>query len=257
MRKKIASRYRTIGCGLLSVLLLPVAAHGGVGDILSLLATIRSTLTNVIGQTLGDIQAIESRVTALEQQAVWPLQQIADTRASIQQVRSQLSSVSRDFHAVAVSSATLAAPARLEGRLRSPLSGGLRQFDSTYTQVYLPLPAAERATAAQRNLIDVDDAFVLEALKKAAVSDQAGEDSLALADRLEEQAALAAPGSAGILAVDAEIGQLQNQAMLQKVLAAQLREEAALLAHRNALRKQAADSMKPLRNNLLHVLGRE
>lgn len=257
MRTGNFSQYRTAGAGLLLVVLLPVAAYGGVGDILSLLLTIRGTLTNVIGQTLGNIQAIESRVTALEQESVWPLQQIADTRASIQQVRSRLSNVSRGFHAVAVSSATLTAPARLEGLLRSPLSGGLRTVDSTYTQVYLPLPAAERATASQRNLIDVDDAFVLEALKKAAISDETGEDSLAMADRLEEQAALAAPGSAGILAVDAAIGELQNQAMLQKVLAAQLREEAALLAHRNALRKQAADSMKQLRNHVLHVLGRE
>jgi hypothetical protein len=257
MKTQSVSRYGTLGAGLLVVGLLPLAAYGGVGDILSLLVTIRGTLTNVIGQTLGDIQAIEGRVTALEQQAVWPLQQIADTKTSIQQVRSRLASVSRDLHTVAVSSATLAAPARFEGLLRSPLSGGLDQFDSSYTQVYLPLPAAERATSAQRNLIDVDDAFVLQTLKKAAVSDQTGEGSLAIADRLEEQAALAAPGSAGILAVDGEVAELENQAMLQKVLAAQLREEAALLAHRSALRKQAADSIKQLRTNLLHVLGRK
>ena len=101
----------------------------------------------------------------------------------------------------------------------------------------------------------MDDAFAVDSLKAALLSDQAGDGALAVADRLEAQATQAAPGSAAMLAAEAETGELENQAMLQKMLAAQLRQEAGLLAHANAQRKQGADSLKRLRNNLLRALG--
>jgi hypothetical protein len=44
--------------------------------------------------------------------------------------------------------------------------------------------------------------------------------------------------------------------MLQRLLAAELRQEAARLAHANALRKQSASSTRDLRNNLQQILSR-
>jgi hypothetical protein len=44
--------------------------------------------------------------------------------------------------------------------------------------------------------------------------------------------------------------------MLQRLLAAELRQEAARLAHENALRKQSADANRTLRNNLQQILSR-
>jgi hypothetical protein len=44
--------------------------------------------------------------------------------------------------------------------------------------------------------------------------------------------------------------------MLQKLLAAELREEAARLAHTNAIRKQSADAHRDLGNNMLEILSR-
>jgi hypothetical protein len=73
---------------------------------------------------------------------------------------------------------------------------------------------------------------------------------------MEQQAAAAAPGSAPLLAAQAQVAQLQSQAMLHRLLAAQLRQEAALLAHDNALRKQGADSLGQMRGNLLRLLNR-
>jgi hypothetical protein len=79
---------------------------------------------------------------------------------------------------------------------------------------------------------------------------------LNVADGLEQQAAASAPGSASILTAQAQAASLQNQAMLQKLLAAELRQEAARLAHANALRKQSADANRDLRNNMLQMLSR-
>ena len=65
---------------------------------------------------------------------------------------------------------------------------------------------------------------------------------LSVADGLEQQAAAAAPGSAPMLTAQAQVANLQNQAMLQRMLAAELRQEATRLAHSNALRKRSAEA---------------
>jgi hypothetical protein len=44
--------------------------------------------------------------------------------------------------------------------------------------------------------------------------------------------------------------------MLQKMLAAELRQEAARLAHSNALRKQSVDATNDLRKRMQQILSR-
>lgn len=239
---------------LLVMALRPLAAYAGVADVLSLLASIRSVL-NGAGRMLSQLHAVEAKVSALEQQVVWPAQAIAGVQASIQQARSQFAGLASQIRGQAIASATLPNPQRLEAVLRSPTSGNLDGIAPSYTAVYLSLPSPGHATARQRGLIDMDDAFAIESLKAASVSDQAGNNALSVADLLEAQASQAAPGSAGMLAAEAQTGELANQAMLQKMLAAELRQEAGLLAHGNARRKQSAESLQRLRHHLLNLLG--
>ena len=77
---------------------------------------------------------------------------------------------------------------------------------------------------------------------------------LALADSIEQQSATAAPGSAPMLATQAGISELESQAYLAKVLASELRQEAAKLAHQNSLLKQSAASTRNLMNQAQQVL---
>jgi len=180
---------------------------------------------------------------------------ITRARASIGQMRARFSRASHAIGNTRIGSATLVNTSHLDELLRRPPARDLNQLASCYAAVYLALPEAGKATETQRKLIDADDSLALEVLKAASISDQAGEFALSSADRLEKEAAVTAPGSAGILAASARASELAMQAMLQKMLAAQLREEAALLAHQNALRKQGAESLKQLRNNLLDDRG--
>jgi hypothetical protein len=252
-----SSRKRKLALYLTGVLLLmPVAANAGIGDIISLLTTITSTLKNGVGQVLGGIQSINATVTTLHQQVVWPVTLINQTKASVAQVRAQLSSLAGQIHSIETNSATLVNPSRFEMILRSGEASNFDQIGASYARVYSALPQTNQATPTQRNLMDVDDALALGALKTAIVSDQASEQMLSVADGLEQQAALSAPGSASILRAQAQAANLQSQAMLQKMLAAELRQAAAKLAHANALRKQSADANKDLRNNMQQILSR-
>jgi len=249
------SRIGTLLAALfLALFLRPQAARAGVGGMLSVLASIRAVL-NGAGQTLSEVRAIETRVSALERQVIWPVEAMAAVDASIRKARSVFTILSRRIQGLAKGSATLGNTQRLEALLRSPVPEDLNRLASSYAAVYLALPSPGQATDAQRSVIDIDDALALDGLKTAAISDRAGAGALAIAGGLEEQAVEAAPGTAGMLTAQAAASNLENQAMLQKMLAAQLRQEAAILAHRNALRKQSADSLKQLRDNLLHALG--
>jgi hypothetical protein len=238
------------------LVLMPVAANAGVQDIISLLTTITSTLQNGVGQVLSGIQSINTTVRNFEQQVVWPITLINQTRAEVSQVRAQFSNLASQIQSIPTNSASLVNPAQLETLLRSQRATNLGQIGTSYTHVYQALPQPNQATATQRNLMDVDDAFALGALKTATASDQASQQMLSVADGLEQQAAVSAPGSASILTAQAQAANLQNQAMLQKLLAAELRQEAARLAHANALLKQSADANKDLRNNLRQILSR-
>ncbi len=247
---------RAIALCLISLLVLAPAANASIGDIISLLTTITTTLQNSIGMLLGGIQTINIRARNFEQQMIWPVTLINQTRAEVSGVRAQFSNVAAQIQRIPTNSATLANPSRLETLLRSQRASSLGQISGAYMQVYQALPQHNEATSAQRNLMDVDDALALGALKTATVSDQASEQMLTVADELEQQAAISAPGSASILTAQAQTANLQNQAMLQRMLAAELRLEAARLAHENALRKQSADANRTLRNNMLQLLSR-
>ena len=256
MKKRFFKTKTMTLCLAVLVVLMPRAANAGVQDIISLLTTITSTLQNGVGAVLGGIQSINTTVRNFEEQVVWPLTLINQTRAEISQVRVQFTSLAGQIQSIPTNSATLVNPSQLEQLLRSQRAGKLGQISASYIQVYQALPQATQATITQRNLMDVDDAFALGALKTATASDQASQQMLNVADGLEQQAAVSAPGSASILTAQAQAASLQNQAMLQKLLAAELRQEAARLAHANALRKQSADANRDLRNNMLQILSR-
>ena len=254
---KRSSAKRTLALSLISLMvLMPLAANAGVADIITLLTTITSTLQNSIGQVLSGIQTINTTARNFEQQVVWPVTLINQTKAEVTQVRSQFTSLAGQIQSIPTNSASLVNPKQLETLLRSQQSGNLGQISGSYTQVYQALPQADQATATQRNLMDVDDALAVGALKTTTISAQASQGMLNVADGLEQQAALSAPGSTSILTAQAQAANLQNQAMLQRMLAAELRQEAAHLAHANALRKQSADANRTLRNNLQQILSR-
>ena len=254
---KQSSAKRSVALCLISLMvLMPLAAKAGVADIITLLTTITSTLQNSIGQVLSGIQTINTTARNFEQQVVWPVTLINQTKAEVTQVRSQFTSLAGQIQSIPTNSASLVNPKQLETLLRSQQSGNLGQISGSYTQVYQALPQADQATATQRNLMDVDDALAVGALKTTTISDQASQGMLNVADGLEQQAALSAPGSTSILTAQAQAANLQNQAMLQRMLAAELRQEAAHLAHANALRKQSADANRTLRNNLQKILSR-
>src|SRR5579864_7448813 len=113
---------------VLAVVLAP-AARAGVGDIISLLNTITSTIRNGIGVALNGIQTIQNTERQLQQQVLWPVAVISQTKDSVSQIRAQFTNLAQQVHSLATNSATLANSKQLELLLRGERTSNLGQVD--------------------------------------------------------------------------------------------------------------------------------
>lgn len=240
---------------VISLCLLPGTARAvGLTDIITLLTTITSTIQNAIGGVLTGIQTLNNTVNNFRQQIIWPVNALNQTRGFITSTRAQYQGLMNQIHQIKNNSATLTNPSQLETLYRSAQAGSIAQLEGSYTTVYTPVPLATEAKPIQRNLMDMDDALAMGSLKTAVLSDQTTSGMLGLADSIEQQSATAAPGSGPMLATEAQIASLESQAYLTKVLASELRQEAAKLAHENTLLKQSAANTRNLENQIQQVL---
>jgi hypothetical protein len=240
---------------ILAVLALP--ARAGIADIISLLNTITSTIKNGISVALNGIQTIQTAEKQLQQQVLFPVSLINQAKASVTQVRSQYAGLAQQVHSLETSSATLVNPKQLESLLRGGQPNSVPQINASFSQVFQPLPQAANASPRTRNLLDVDDAFAAGSLKASIISDQASERMLGVADSLEQQTASSAPGSAVMIGAQALAANLQSQAFLQRMLAAELRQEAAKLAHQAMLVKEGSAAANDLNRSVRQVLTKQ
>ena len=258
IRIKTLKHKRLILVAIVSVCLLPVPARAsGISDIISLLQTITSTLQNAIGGVLSEIQSVRASINNFRQQVIWPLTEINQVKAFVSSTRAQYSNLMSQIVAIKNNSATLVNPSQLESAFRSGQPGSVAQLQPVYTNVYTVVPPPADAQAIQRNLMDIDDALAASSLKTTVLSDQTTQRMLALADAIDQQSAMAAPGSGPMLAAQAQVASLEAQAYQTKVLAAELRQEATRLAHTNAMLKQSSQAMHTLQNQFQQVLSHQ
>jgi hypothetical protein len=256
LQSGVARSKRLLAVLIVAVVLAPTALRAdGIGDLLLLFHTISSTLQGPIGGALSEMRKVSAAVNNFRQQIIWPLALINQTRSFVSATRAHYTGLMSQIEGLKNNSATLALPMQLESIFRGAQSGSIGQIPSLYTQVYQPVAMAGIAQPGQRNLMDIDDAMSMDSLKAAMVSDQTTQGMLTLADSLEQQAMTAAPGSASMVTAQARIADLETQAQLAKMLAAQLRQEATKLAHQNALLKQRSVATQSLQNQIQQVLA--
>jgi len=256
LQRRLSRSRRWLFVAVITLCLIPSNTRAqGVGDLLLLLHTITNTLQGPIGDTLGEMRKVSAAVNNFRQQIIWPLALINQTRAFVSATRARYTGLMSQIEGIKNNSATLALPMQLESVFRNAQSGSMGQIPSIYAQVYQPVALAGNAQPMQRNLMDIDDAMSMDSLKTAMVSDQTTQGMLTLADSLEQQAMTAAPGSASMITAQARIADLETQAQLAKMLAAQLRQEATKLAHQNALLKQRSVATQNLQNQIQQVLA--
>jgi hypothetical protein len=213
-------------------MLVPVSAHAGIFDVFSeLFGTIQSD----IGSSLKSINQLTQQVQQLYQTTMWPLAALNQARGfvanSITAFRSQMNQIfSTQF-----TSAVTAGPQQFESILHSRLSAQIPALGASFTANYGSIPQQNSAAPL---MMDMDDALGQENLKTTLIADQGADTILQTANQMENQVATTTPGSNPYLTAQAQVSNLRCQAYLQKMLAAQLRQEAGRIAHDNALLKR-------------------
>ena len=162
----------------------------------------------------------------------------------------------QSIYRVSVNTATLPAAAGLEAIMRNQQTNDFANLTQSYYRAFGTLPAADEADGLARNMIDMDYGLALSTLKTLKATDQVGDLILESSDRIEDEARAAAPRSAPLLSAAAMAANIQSQAMMQKMLAAMLRQEAGRIAHENGLRKRQASVIARVQQGISDVLRR-
>jgi uncharacterized protein YyaL (SSP411 family) len=228
----------------------PVFAQSLWGAIQAVL----NVINGIIQTALNDINSVRGAISQFYQLTVWPQQLINQAKALVTQMINQYRSPMAGIFNTNLSSATLTATQGLEAVIRNSQTGDFSALSSNYTSVYGALPNPTAASATDRTLIDMDDALAQGTLKTLKESDDAVNLTLSVADQVENAASQAAPGSAPFLTASAVTASIRSQALTQKMLAADLRQEAAHLAHMNALRKRGATFASQVSTSIQNTL---
>jgi hypothetical protein len=234
----------------------PAVAQIGAIAVTAAAAAVVSLITNTIGALLGSsnglLGSINGFVQALAnlwQNVVYPINLINQARMMVNQLIVQFRGLVAAIDNVNVRSTTLPNPSSLEVIMRNRSVADFAQFDQAFRTTFQPLPPAPDIHPGDRQRVDMSDALAMDTLKALKASDQVVVQTLQAAQIIEDEAAQAAPGSAAYLTGAGLIAAVENQATMQRMLAAELREEAAILAHTNAIRKRQADMANQFRQD--------
>ena len=234
----------------------PAKAQLGALTVTIAAAAVVSLITNTIGSLLGtsngllgSINDFMQALVSLWEDVVYPINLINQARAMVSQLVAQFRGLVAAIDNVNVRSATLPNPTALETIMRNGSVADFAQFDQAFRTTYQPLPPVTDIDPGDRQRVDMSDALAMDTLKALKASDQVVGQTLQAAQIIEDEAAQAAPGSAAFLTGAGLIAAVENQAMMQRMLAAELREEAAILAHTNAIRKRQADMANQFRQD--------
>ena len=262
---------KAVAIGLVGLLALgmvvpqpAVAQFGFLGGLTGLFNTVSQVANNVlsfINNTMRPLlEGIQSASQALRgfldqlrnlwEQIVWPISEINRARGLAQQLIGTFRGLLNGLYSIGVNSAQLPNPARLEGVMRNRQVNDHAQLVTAFQQTFGALPAPADVHPQDRNLIDVDDALAIDQLMTLKMGDASADQTLQAAEAIEDEATRLAPGTAAIVSAAAYIASIQSHAHMQKMIAGQLRQEAARIAHDTMFLKRGATFTRESRDKM-------
>jgi hypothetical protein len=236
-----------VGVVALTMVAPPARAQLGIPAVIAAATAVVNLINNTIGgllnavrSTIGSINGVLTQFDRLWEQVVYPLQFINQARALVNSMIAQYRGLLTALLKVNVSSAQLPNPVALEAIIRDRNTGNFAQLTNTFGQTYRTIPQPNDAHPMERDLADIDDAMALANLKTLKASDAVVDQMMTAANVIEDEGVNMAPGSAPYLAGAGMIASVKSQAMMQRMVAAAIRQEAARVAHDNTVRKRNA-----------------
>ena len=243
--------------GVLAVALVTPPIAQAQGSLVTAIQSVLNVINGVIKTALNGINSVRTTISNFYQQATWPVALINQAKAMVTKMIGQYRGVMQNIFTTNLKSATLPNPTALENAMRNRQTNDFASLTTSFGSTYGSVPNTTAASPADRTMMDMDDALAVDNLKTLKMSDAAGDLTLQAANNIEDAASQAAPGSAPFLTATAVVASIQSQALTQKMLAAELRQEAARLAHENALRKRGSVMTGDVNTQILNLLNRK
>jgi len=248
-----------IGCLTMLVIAPSPAPAQGQLCLPCVIQAVLDTINKVIGNWLDVIIGVLTNIRDFYQQTVWPVNLINQAKAQISAMIAQFRGFMQGTFSINPHTATLPNPVALENIIRNRQTGDLGSVGQVYVNTFRPVPQAGLIAPQDRDMTDMDDALAQDNLKTLKMSDQAQDLMLQAADQIEDLAGdpdmnHMAPGSAAFLTASAVVAGVKSEAIMQKMLAAAMRQEAARIAHDNALRKRRSALAVHLQNDMTNNL---
>jgi hypothetical protein len=243
--------------GVLAVALVAPPTAQAQGSLVTAIQSVLNVVNGLIKTALNAINSVRTAISNFYKQATWPVALINRAKAMMTQMIGQYRSVMQNIFSINLKSATLPNPTALENAMRNHQTNDFASLTTSFGSTYGIVPNTTAASPADRTMMDMDDALAVDNLKTLKMSDAADDLTLQAANNIENAASQAAPGSAPFLTATAVVASIESQALTQKMLAAELRQEAARLAHENALRKRGAIMTGDVNTQILNLLQRK
>jgi hypothetical protein len=240
------------GVIVLTLVVMPPQAKAQ-GGIIPAIQAVLKILNTLILPVVNSIHGTRSANSTFYQTTVWPVPSINQSNSLVLQMIGQYRNLMSGILRVNLLSATLPAPQSMETLIRDHQVNNFVGLTQSFNSTYRTIPAATDANQSDRDMADFDDALTLDSLKMLKASDSATDLELQAADSIESAASQAVPGSTPFLTATATSSSIRSQAMTQKMLAAELRQEAARIAHQNGLRKRGAMFTTQLRGFIMNL----
>ena len=241
------------GVLVLTLLISPPVAEAQ-GGLVQAIQAVLNVINGMLKNALTAINTARVAISNVYQNLVWPVQMITQARAQVTQMINQYRALMASILNMNLSSATLPTPQSLETMMRDHRVNNFNSLSQSFGNTYGAIPTSVDASQADRDMSDMDDALTLDSLKTLKASDNATDLELQAANSLESSASQAAPGSAPLMTASAVASSIRSQALTQKMLAAELRQEAAHLAHQNGFRKRGATFTTQFRTLMMNLL---
>jgi hypothetical protein len=257
-RKPFALRFVVGGAGVLILSIVAVRpAHSQFGiDIAAILAglkEINNTLSSAVASPLKAINQVEQEEQQYQQQVLYPLSAINSARQMANSFTASFMSF-RQLGTLNISSATLPNPQQLEQQMLSGNPNNIASIDSSYHNVFAPLPAPTAMPQSVAYQVDMGDAQAEDAIKKAIELDAFAEREMEVAQKLNDQIAASAPGTAPILDAEASAWVLQANAYTQMGMAELLRVDSAMVSNRSGALKDSTAQMQNMNQRMIQIL---
>lgn len=213
------------------------------------LATIGDLLKTVVGGPLAQIQTLQDEINKYQREVIWPEEAINKAKQLAGMVGGMVSTI-RGYIQMAVNSATLSQPLQLEKTLLSRNSSLVDQVSADYAAVYQTVPPPSDAPPEMRNLIDMNDAIAMGAMKRAIQIDGLVEVQLEAAETIAQELNKATAGTAPMIEAQATAWLVRSNAYTQWALSELMRIRSAQLASQGAEMKFGVTEVSKTRGDI-------